>query len=308
MAGRVISLGGINVDLEVRLPRHAETGETLIAEQFLMHGGGKAANVAYCAARLGANCLLVGRVGSDPLKEEALGPLRAVGVDVSHVNTVPGQSTGVALLILEPDGGNTVLVASNANAIWTTEAAASLDDLFKQEGPGSVLVVDLEAPIDIIRRAMRLARGRGLVTVVDPAPASRMPADIYDLADYLTPNDLEAGMLAGMAVKTIDDASRAGRALAERGAGRVLVKMGAEGCVLVSRDAARHLAGFKVPVVDTTGAGDAFAGGVAVGLVEGLKPEEAARLAVATSALSVTKLGCQTSYPSRAEVEALILR
>lgn len=306
MTYRIVSLGGINVDFEVCLPRRPETGETMIADRFLMHGGGKGANVAYCAARLGADCSLAGSVGSDSLKEEALGPLRAVGVDVSHVRTVQGESTGVALLILQPDGSNMVLVASNANAEWTEDSEHALDTVIRGTHAGSVSVTDLEVPVGTVRQAVKCARDRGIITVVDPAPAGRMPVDIYESIDFLTPNDLEAEELTGVKVRTIEDAGRAGRILLEAGVGTVLVKIGAEGCVLVSPQTTLHVAGFSVPVVDTTGAGDAFAGGLAVALMEGFPVAEAARFAVATSALSVTKMGCQPSYPSRTEVEDLL--
>lgn len=302
----IISLGSVNVDFQVRAQRWPESGETLMADEYLMVGGGKGANVAFLARRLGVDARLLARVGDDALAEEALRPLRRMGVDLDATRKAAGQATGTAFITVRPNGEKGIILAANANGAWTPADYGEIAVMVREAPPGSVLVADLEVPLDIAREALATARQHGLRTVLDPSPAGRMTAELYPLADYLTPNPPEAAQLTGIEARSPEDALRAGRVLRERGVGTALVKLEAGGCVIVNRELQEHLPAPPVPVVDKTGAGDAFAGGLAVALLKGRSDREAARFAVASAALAVTRYGSQASYPDLAEVERLL--
>lgn len=304
----VVSVGSVNVDLQVRTERWPRPGETLLADDFLMAGGGKAANVALLARRLGCASVLAGRVGDDLLAQHALGPLEAEGVDLRHVRRVRGVATSVAMIDVRADGEKAILLARNANEAWDdddiADAVAAVDDAPE----GSVLAVDLEVPSDVVRATIEAARRRGHQVVVDPSPADRADTDLLGHAGCLTPNPAEAEALVGVAVDSTEDGCRAGRELLAAGVGAAFVKLGADGCVLVTADGAIWARPEARDAVDTTGAGDAFTAGVAVALAEGAPLDEAARFAVATSSLAVMGYGSQASYPRRGEVDAEVDR
>jgi ribokinase len=303
----IISLGSINVDIQVRAPRWPEPGETLLVSDYLLVGGGKGANVAYIARRLGATARLLGRIGDDLLAEEALRPLRAIGVDISATRQVVDQATGTALIVVRPDGEKTILLAANANEGWTEAETREVAAAVRKAPPGSVLVVDLEIDPAVALAALAAAKERSLGTVLDPSPADRMGAGMYRLAGCLTPNPAEAEQLTGIGVDTPEAALRAGRVLRDKGVETALMKLGAGGCVVVSRDGAAHLPAPEVPVVDTTGAGDGFAGALAVALLQARPLREAVRFAVTAASLAVTRYGSQAAYPTLAEVERLLM-
>jgi ribokinase len=303
---QILSLGSVNVDFQVHTDRWPEPGETLLGQDFLMIGGGKGANVAFLACRLGVNARLLARVGEDALAEEALRPLREVGVDLGATKHVAGEQTGVALITVRPEGDKGIILAANANAAWTPTDAEEVATAVRDAPPGSVLVADLEVPASIVQRALETARQHGLRAVLDPSPAGRLIPALYPAVDYLTPNPAEAEQLTNMPVRSVEDAFRAGEVLLERGVGAALMKLGAGGCVVVSAGMREHLPAVPVRVVDQTGAGDAFAGALAVALLEGQQVNEAARFAVAAATLAVTRYGSQPSYPTRAELERWI--
>jgi len=306
MQAQILSLGSVNVDFQVRADRWPEPGETLLGQGFLMIGGGKGANVAFLARRLGVNARLLARVGEDALVEEALRPLREVGVDLGATKRVAQERTGIALIIVRPEGDKGIILSANANAAWEPTDAEEVATAVQDAPPGSVLVADLEVPASIVQRALETARQQGLRTVLDPSPAGRLIPVLYPAVDYLTPNPAEATQLTGMPVRSAEDAFRAGEVLLERGVGAALMKLGAGGCVVVSAGMREHLPAVPVRVVDQTGAGDAFAGALAVALLEGQQVNEAARFAVAAATLAVTRYGSQPSYPTRDELERWI--
>jgi ribokinase len=307
MRGTIFCLGSANVDLQVRAERWPGPSETLPVTDFLMVGGGKAANTAYLGRKLGAPTVLLARVGDDPLADEALRPLAAVGVELQHARRVPGAATGVAMIAVRPDGQKTILLAENANDRWEAGAVAHVERVLVAAAPGSVLVLDLEISPDVVWGALRAARARGLRVVLDPSPADRYEARYGEFVEFLTPNAGEAERLSGSPVRDLDEAFQAARALCDQGVDQVLVKMGAAGCALVSEEGERHFPAPAVEPVDTTGAGDAFAGALAFALWEGKSPAEAVRFAVATSALATTQYGSQAAYPDRAAIDALLM-
>lgn len=291
------------MDFQVRTERWPEPGETLPASDFLMAAGGKAANVAYLARRLDSPAVLVARVGDDVLAGQALGPLRELDVDLQHVRPVVGQSTGTALIDVRADGEKVILMAANANGAWSDDDAEACGAAVRAAPEGSVLAIDLEVPPAVVRRALEGARESGHVIVLDPSPADRLDDEVAKLVDYVTPNESEAEQMTDVTVESPRDALRAGERLVERGVGTALVKLGGGGCVLVRDGLRLHARPSPRDAVDTTGAGDAFAGGLAVALLEERSPAEALRFAVACGALAVCRFGSQAAYPTREELE-----
>ncbi len=240
------------------------------------------------------------------MRDRALESLRASGVDLRYTTAVNGQATGAALIVVQPNGEKGIILAPNANDVWMDD---DLDDAARAvEGApdGSVLVTDLEVPASVVRRAIDSARRRGFAVVLDPSPAGRVERELLRSVDFLTPNPTEAKQLTGFAVETIDDAFRAGQVLYERGVRTACIKMGGEGCVVVGEHTRMHIASPTVHVVDTTGAGDAFAGALAVAILEGQATPEAVRFAVGAAAVAVTGFGSQAAYPTRAEIQHLL--
>lgn len=303
---QILSLGSINADMQLRAERLPASGETLLGEDFVMLSGGKAANVAYIARLLGAPARLFGRVGEDALRQIAIAPLEKVGVDLEGVQSVGACCTGVAMIAVRPDGEKAILLAGNANDAWSKYDAADALELLGTAPAGSVLVVDLEVPTFVVRNALALGRKRDYVTVLDPSPAERMSDDLYPLVSCLTPNPVEAQMLTGIAVEGVDSAMVAGRRLIEKGVGAAFIKLQDGGCVMVSANDSVHVPAWQAEVTDKTGAGDAFAGALAVALLEQRHLDEAAAYGVAAASFAVTRYGSQPSYPERGDVERLL--
>lgn len=300
----VIALGSVNADFQVRVERRPEPSETLLATDFKRFSGGKSANVAFLASKLGLQAHLYARVGDDDLAEQALSALREIGVDLAGVKSVPGQSTGVAMITVPPDGKKGIIMAPNANDAWSAEDAEALAQALEAL-PGSVLVTNCEIPRMIIERALRAARQHGIRSILDPSPADRADDELLRLADVVAPNAGEAQSLTGIECKDAQSGLQAGRRLLERGASVAYVKLADGGCVVTEQQGSAYIAAVPVEVVDSTGAGDAFAGALAVALAEGRSHAEAARFAVAASHLAVTAYGSQPAYPDRARLREM---
>ena len=262
--GRVIVVGSINVDLVVRVPRLPGPGETVVGGTFERHGGGKSANQAVAAARAGAPVLLVGAVGADDAGRTALEELRAEGVDTAGVAVLESAATGIAVIVVGPDGENQIAVASGANAALEAGQVASVLDA-AGIGPGDVCLVGFEIPEAAVLVAAEVAGAAGAILVVNPAPARPVPDRLFELGPILTPNRGEATALSG-----VDDPEASAIALARRTGSAVVVTLGASGALVATVDA--HVTRIPAPavaVVDTTGAGDAFNGTLAVELAAG---------------------------------------
>jgi ribokinase len=234
MKGEVISVGSINLDIQVRMDQWPQAGETAIGRDFLMAGGGKAANVAFLARKLQVGARLIARVGSDRLVDWALQSLRESGVDLGHTLPAAGP-TGWAMIAVRGDGEKTIIMAANANDAWTRENDhQGVWTAVRQAPPGSILVVDLEIPSRIVEEALQAAREQGMPVILDPSPADRFRSEWASSIDYLTPNSAEAEKLTGLKIKTVDQAYAAGERLLAQGIGTVLLKMGNEGCAVVN--------------------------------------------------------------------------
>lgn len=296
--GQVLCLGSINADFQMRVPRRPEVSETLVGHDYLRLGGGKAANVAFLCARLGVRAALFGHVGADDLAEQALAPLRRADIDLRGVRQVPGRDTGMALIAVPPDGHKGILLALNANdEPWSDQDWQHLEAALRQAPPHSVLVADAEMDRTALARSLREARRAGLRVVLDPSPADRVDAALLSLCHLVLPNPGEAQRLTGIECRNADAAARAARRLLEMGAGAGVVKLSDGGCVLAEPGRLLRVKPLGMEAVDTTGAGDAFAGGLAAGLARGGDTDAALRLAVAASQCAVTGYGSQPAYP-----------
>ena len=304
---QIIVLGSLNADLVQSVARLPRPGETLTGGNLQIFPGGKGGNQACAAARMGARVAMVAQVGSDNLASMLLESLRAAGVDTHHVG-VSGESTGAASILVLPNGENTIVISPGANATLTPETALPR---LAQLGPGSLLLCQLEVPLETVKNALAHARARGARTVLDPAPARSLGQGLLKTVSFLTPNETEASVLLNQPESSLDSISNAKNAaagLTRLGAEAVVLKLGARGCVVGAGKEIQHVPGFAVHAVDTTAAGDTFNGAFACALSEGSSPFEAARFANAAGALSVTRHGAQTSIPTREEVEAFLAK
>ncbi len=303
----LLSLGSINADFQMQLERPLGSAETLPAHRFTRLSGGKAANRAFLARRLGVPAWLLGRVGEDDLREQALGTLGEIGVDLDCVSTARGCATAFSVIAVLHDGKKGILLAGNANDSWDDAAERIVADRVASAPAGSVLSVDYKAPASVVRRAAEAARARGLAVVVDPSWPDRVERQVLADALAVAPNAGEAEALIGVKVADLASAAEAARRLAALGPRLAFVKLEDGGCVLAEAGGAvTHIPAVDLPVVDTTGAGDAFTGALAVALLEGKPARDAALFAVAASHAAVTAWGSQPAYPDRARIEALL--
>ena len=303
----VLSLGSVNADFQLRVHGPPEPGRTMLGEDFVRLGGGKAANVAFLARRLGQEARLLARVGGDePLREQALGPLRAAGVDLAGVSVAADCATGVALIAVLPDGRKCILLAGNANDAWDEAKLRAAVAAVEAAPAGSVLVADYEVPAHVVARTAAVARLRGLPIVIDPSPAERVELAALSGTAAVTPNPVEAEGLTGIAVDGVAAAAEAAHRLRTLGVAMPCLKLGDGGCVVAWGGGMVAIPPPQVTPVDRTGAGDAFAGALAVALLERRHPREAACFAVAAASLAVTAHGSQPAYPARDEVERLL--
>jgi ribokinase len=305
----IVFLGSINMDLVVETPTIPMPGETVLGENFATYPGGKGANQATAAARLGARASLIGRVGQDAFGDQLLANTKANGIDVTHVGRDEEAATGVAMIVVDAQGQNSIAVASGANFRLTPdhvrEAWAALEDV-------DLLVMPLETPLDTIITAAALANESGVKVVLNPAPAQKLPAELLAGVDVLVPNEPETAQLTGMPVNSEEESRAAARRLLALGVGNVVLTLGSRGALALEgapsgRDGEFTMVpSHKVKAVDTTAAGDAFVAGLSTALGEGKSLVEAVRFANAVGAMAVTKHGAQPGMPTREEVEDLL--
>lgn len=304
----LLSLGSVNADFQVRVPEAPDTGRTLPATDFVRLGGGKAANVAFLARKLGHPARLLARVGGDDLREQALAPLRAAGVDLDHVSVAQGMATAVSMIAVLPDGKKSIVLAGNANDAWDEGDEDRIAGIVGAAPPGSLLVADYEVPARVVAAAVKAARARSMPVVIDPSPSDRAEHTILAMATALAPNASETEGVTGIAVDGPEAAAEAARRLAGLGIALPCVKLRDGGCVALHDGRITHVPAVPLDVRDSTGAGDAFAGGLAIAMMEGQAPLDAVVFATAVSHLAVTAYGSQEAYPTRKEIEALLPR
>lgn len=298
---RVFVIGSANVDFTVAVPRLPREGETVSGGTFYTGYGGKGANQAVAARRLGAEVRFVRCLGQDAHGDQIEDQLIGEGIPVEGVVRVTDAATGLALIMVDAEGLNQIAVAPGANHRLSPELARPHAGLI---GWAQVLLCQLEIPLPTVEWALTAAREQGVVTILNPAPVQPLSDTLLALVDCLIPNATEAEALSGIAVDGPQSAAQATQSLLRRGVKRVIVTLGAQGVLFSDGTKALHFPAFPVEAVDTTGAGDAFNGALAAGLAAGGKWEEAIPLANAAAALACTKPGAQSSLPTRAEVQA----
>jgi len=304
---RVCVIGSANLDFTVVVPRLPRPGETVSGGHLVVSPGGKGANQAVAARRLGAEVRFVTLLGSDFPGDRVLAALLEAGLPRETLLRTPDAATGVALIAVDAEGRNQIAVAPGANhRLSPAQVGAHADALAWAD----VILLQLETPIDTVRWALREARRLGKPTILNPAPARvlPLPGDLLELVDYLTPNESEAGLLTGREVAGPGAAEAAGRALVEAGVGTAVVTLGRAGALGAGRDGCIHVPGFDVSAVDTVGAGDAFNGGLATMLAAGAPLADAVLVANAAGALTCTRRGAIDALPDRGEVLALLDR
>jgi ribokinase len=296
-------VGSSNIDLTFRTARLPQPGETLMGQSFQFGCGGKGANQAVMAARQGARVTMIGKVGRDVFGELLLRNFRDEAIDTTRVGIADELASGVASIVVDDQARNCIIMVPGANGGLTARevraAAAAIEMV-------DVLIGQLEVPLDATLEAFRIARAAGVKTILNPAPAGPLSDEILQLTDLCVPNEIEVESLTGQAAQTWEQAEAAARCLLERGPEIVLVTLGERGCLIMERRTVERIPARAVTAVDTSGAGDAFIGALAVHLAEGRSLREAVLRANAGAALSVTRPGTQSSFPRRAEVEAFL--
>ncbi|KPU61540.1 ribokinase [Pseudomonas fluorescens] len=289
------------MDLVTRAPRLPKGGETLIGESFATVSGGKGANQAVAAARLGARVSMIGCVGNDAYGEALRGALLAEQIDCQAVSTVDGSS-GVALIVVDDSSQNSIVIVPGANGALTAEAIDRFDSVIQA---ADVLICQLEVPDVSVGHALKRGRELGKTVILNPAPVSRpLPSDWYASIDYLIPNESEASALSGLSVDSLETAQAAATRLIALGAGKVIITLGAQGSLFADGQRFEHFPAPAVKAVDTTAAGDTFVGGFAAALAAGKDEAQAIRFGQVAAALSVTRAGAQPSIPVLSEVQA----
>lgn len=301
----IVVVGSANMDMVVSCEHFPRPGETVLGGSFGMYPGGKGANQAVAAAKLGGHVRLLAKMGQDAFQEKLCDSLKKDGVQLEYVITDPDAPTGIALIAVNSEGENEIIVVSGSNMKLTPKEVEASGGLF--EGAGVVLL-QLEIPLDAVNTAVTLGRSHGATIILNPAPARNLPAELLARVDILTPNATEAEMLTGVRVHDERSAREAGHRLLEQGVGKVIVTRGDQGALLVTKEQSVSVPAHRVQPVDTTAAGDAFNGALSYAMAGGVNLTEAIEIAGTAAAYAVTKMGAQTSMPTAAELKAFAER
>ena len=288
------------MDLVVKSPRIPAMGETILGGDFMMTPGGKGANQAVAAAKLGAEVYFIAKLGDDIFAEQSLNNFKKEAVNTKYVTQIKEAPSGVALITVDDAGNNVIVVAPGANQKLSAEDVKEAESDISSSG---ALVAQLEVPLQTVEFTAQLANDSGVPFILDPAPAQKLSPKLLKMVDALTPNETEAQILTGIRVTDENSARMASEILLKAGVKAVILTMGAKGFLLTTNDRTEFVPAIKVNAVDATAAGDAFTGALAFGLAQGRRLFEAASFANYVAALSVTKMGAQSSMPTAEEVE-----
>lgn len=302
-SGKLVVLGSINADHILNLAQFPRPGETVIGKQYGVAFGGKGANQAVAAGRSGADIEFIACVGADDIGERIRQQLIKDRIDVSAVEAISGQTTGVALIFVNGEAENMIGIHAGANAAVTPDY---LNRYQQKIIDASALLMQLESPLETVTAAARLAHDHGTKVILNPAPACSLPDELLSLVDMITPNETEAQILTGVAVETEDDAQRAAQVLHDKGIATVLITLGSRGVWLSEQGKGQRIPGFRVKAVDTIAAGDTFNGALVTALLESRPMEAAVKFAHAAAAIAVTRHGAQPSVPWREEIDAFL--
>ncbi|QDX28408.1 ribokinase [Dickeya poaceiphila] len=302
-SGKLVVLGSINADHILNLTQFPRPGETVIGKQYGVAFGGKGANQAVAAGRSGADIEFIACVGADDIGERIRQQLIRDRIDVSAVEAIPDQTTGVALIFVNGEAENIIGIHAGANAAVTPDY---LHRYQQKIVDASALLMQLESPLETVMAAARLAHDSGTKVILNPAPACLLPDELLSLVDMITPNETEAHILTGVTVETEDDAQRAAQVLHDKGISTVLITLGSRGVWLSEQGKGQRIPGFRVKAVDTIAAGDTFNGALVTALLEARPMEAAVKFAHAAAAIAVTRHGAQPSVPWREEIDAFL--
>jgi ribokinase len=295
---RITVVGSANMDLTFRCERLPRPGETVFGADFYHGFGGKGANQAVAAARLGANVAFVGRVGADEFGRAIRDQLAREGIDVTHLGFDSNRPTGTAAILVDDAGENAIVGVPGANLGLTPEHAREAADLVRSS---EILLAPCETMIETIVAAFHIARDAGRICILNPAPARELPDELLSMLDICMPNETELRMLTGRSSDSVEEIAVAAEFLRARGPKNVIVTLGVRGALLVDATGRTHIPGLPVSTVDSSGAGDAFCGALAAALADGNSLAESARKANLVAAISVTRPGTQASYPHRGD-------
>jgi ribokinase len=296
----ILVVGSLNADLVVRAPRFPQPGETISGEDLQVIPGGKGANQAVAAARLGANVSMLGRVGKDGFGDFLLENLKQNHVGATLVQR-DDSSTGTAIIVVDSNGQNSIVLSAGANGMVSESDVNNARFTNYQ-----LFLLQLEIPVHAVLRAAQRAKENNVRVILNPAPAKTLPDELISLADFIIPNETELSLLTEISVTDSTSAEKAARALIKRGGQNVIVTLGSKGALLVNTETSKHVDSFPVKVIDTTAAGDAFIGGFAASLLQNKPLVGCVRYGCACGALAVTKFGAQPSLPTREEVESFL--
>lgn len=297
---RICVVGSSMIDLISRVPRLPKLGETLIGRSFHLGYGGKGANQAVIAAKLGAHVTMVSKVGRDVFGEGTIKNYRDHGIDTTYVMYDEKQFSGVAPIFVDDNAQNFIVIVPGANSqLSPADVRQAREAILNAD----IVICQLEIPIETTMEAFRVAKEGNILTILNPAPAAPIPEDLFKMTDICAPNETEAEQITGVPVNTPRDAKAAARKLLSLGTRTVILTLGERGALLVEQDSEENIPPIPVDAIDPTGAGDAFIGSLAVFLSEGLSLREAVRRANAVAAMSVKKIGTQVSFPTRIEVD-----
>jgi len=303
MQAKIAVVGSLNMDLVARAPHMPQAGETILGGDLHTLPGGKGANQAVAAARLGSQVSMIGRVGQDAFAQPLLDNLAQAGVDHTFVTQDAAAATGVALIIVDDAGQNMIVVTSGANMRLSPSDVEQAERVIAE---ANVLLLQLESPLETVIRAAELARQHNVTVILNPAPAQPLPASLLSLVDILVPNESETSLLTGLPIENETQAQTAAQALRKMGVQTVILTLGERGALLVNEQITERLPAYPVTPIDTTAAGDAFIGGLATDLAQSHPIQHAIRWGNAAGGLATTKLGAQPSLPTHGEVEAMV--
>jgi ribokinase len=301
----ILVIGSLNMDLVVKTTRLPKPGETIQGEGLRRIPGGKGANQAVAAAKLGKDVHMVGRVGEDSFGQSLISGLSQHGVDTKNVIVDPDAPTGTAVILVDELGENCIVISSGSNGKVTKGDINNIADEIKR---ARVILLQFEIPIEAVEQAINIAHENGVYIILNPAPANEISQEIIGKVDLLVPNETEASLLTGIEVTDKETAAQAGGRLLAQGVKTVIITLGKEGAKMVTDEGVTHIAAHDVEAIDTTAAGDAFVGGLATALVDNLPLPEAVKYGCSTGTLATTKLGAQTSLPDKEEVDAFYQR
>ncbi|MCP4182097.1 MAG: ribokinase [Hyphomicrobiales bacterium] len=306
MVGNIVILGVFVADTSYRADRVPRIGETILGNSFALGPGGKGSNQAVAAAKAGGHVQFLSKLGEDPFADMALATWEEAGV-IPQITQHADSYTGAAYIFVEEATGNNAIIV--CPGVAATISPTDIEAKAELIADSSVFVTQLEQPIDAALRGLEIAREGGAQTILNPAPAAKLPAGMLELCSFVTPNETEAEAITGVSVQSIDEAKISAEILLEKGVGAAIITLGERGVLYHDHTQSIHVPAFNAgPVIETTGAGDAFNGGFAAALSKGMTPVEAVRFGNATAAISVTRPGTAPSMPSLSEIQSLLVK